>query len=188
MIFKVRRNYSCFINYYGWSIIFISLSLLFFVLAFKFKCLFFLSLVCLVLGIIYMFIYLPTVFKVGILLYNDKINATYFIKRKPRKKDNFNLFVFEKGSRGNISFEHYFLTECIIDIKDISEYGFYKDMNKKTYLNVKDNIIIVTRNGKRYNIPINQFNISDIIYMLNYIYIKTGIKPIGEMNNYINNV
>lgn len=71
-----------------------------------------------------------------------------------------------------------------IDLKDIDEYGYKRDLNINNYLYQSRDIVIIS-NDKKYYIITDNFNYKDIIDLINEIYKITKIKPTGELKNII---
>lgn len=126
-------------------------------------------------------------FEVRIVIDDSTITACYFIKRKPRNLWEKIFYDVYCRRRYGGSIDYCFLTEFTLPLKDIKEYGFLRDMNKNKQPGNREKIVIVSKTNKRYNIPVDLFNISDFFPMVNKIYHITNLKPTGELNYYLNN-
>ncbi len=71
-----------------------------------------------------------------------------------------------------------------IDLKDIEEYGYKKDLNINNNL-YQDRDIIIISNSKKYYIKTDDFNYKELIELINNIQKTIKLKPTGELKNLI---
>jgi len=177
---KVRHEFFTFSPYYLGSIMLFICS----VMLLCFNGLNFYSFAVIFCFIFYSLKVFSVIFRVSIIVDEEKIVARYLIKKKETSlfKRIFNPFRIAKGGRYSYSDYCYFLTESLIILEDIKEYYFFKDKgNGKS-----EDIIIVKKSGKKTRIPISQFRKKDLKLMINDIYNKTGVLPTGSLSSFIN--
>lgn len=105
------------------------------------------------------------------------LNQLLPIKTISKKEKAYNPYKFSKIGV-------YIPKKYKIDLKDIEEYGYKKDLNINNNL-YQDRDITIISNDKKYYIKTDDFNYKELIELINKIYKITNIKPTGELKNLI---
>lgn len=122
---------------------------------------------------------------ISIVIEEDTLYLNLLLPSKniSRKDKVYNPYKLVKASN-KYKYEAYIPKKYKIDLKDIDEYGYKRDLNINNYLYQSRDIVIIS-NDKKYYIITDNFNYKDIIDLINEIYKITKIKPTGELKNII---